>query len=185
MKLLLNLFFVCFVLLWGTTALADPPSWDEFPMPCAAEHGVCFIDGAGGFINVALVDLETGELVVGSIFGDFNDFFRENPDGTQFIHLINQDIEALYCPDGVPGPSCLPVSGRMSGTGFLEVGPVEGCPECFVYQVTCPLSASSTLWGDSLRINTIFVTVRSKTPPWWPVEGCKPVKAEIKTFSIN
>jgi hypothetical protein len=182
---LLNLFFVFLVLLWGTSVFADPPPWDEFPMPCAAEHGTCFVPFDEGWIDFAFADLGSGELIVGTIFGDFNDFFRENPDGRQFLLLIDKETDALYCPDGVVGPSCLPVSGRVSGSGFLEVGPLEGCPDCFVYQPTCPFSASVSLWGDSLRIKASLVTVKSKNPPWFPVEGCKPVRVEINTFPIN
>jgi hypothetical protein len=185
---LLNLFFVCLVLLWGTTVLADPPAWDDFPMPCAAEHGACFVDLSGGEISFFLFDPVTGDEVSGTLNTDFNDFFRENPDGSHFMHMVDQDISGgIYCPGGVAIPDgCWEMDasypGLISAKGRVILIPD---PEGFVFDAFCTYSAhaigvaTNPESGEPFRIRVKLHVVPD------PETICRVHKLEIKVTPMN
>jgi hypothetical protein len=166
---LLNLFFVCFLVLWGTTALADPPA-------CPAEQGVCFEDWTGEMWMFG-DDPVTGAYVEGTFDADFNDFVRQNPDGTLFMHMITQELTSgFYCPpESMIPDECWPLDLELpthgSVTGLITVDPPW-------FYLSCPYRVQASGYvtdpmGDCYKMMVAGVNVPS------PEGGCKMVKFEI------
>lgn len=175
---LLNLFFVCLVLLWGTTVLADPPSWDEFPNECTAEHGVCFQGFVGEEIFMTASDPVSGAYAEGTIQADANDFARQNPDGTYFVHWTAREFTSgFYCP---PESECLPIDlslpSHVTQAGAITILPLD--PPDFWFFPSCPLAASASFYvtdamGDLHKV--IFSAIFVKSP-----EGdCKTIRWQV------
>ena len=174
---LLNLFFVCLILFWGATALADPPPWNEYPLDCTAEHGVCFEEFEDAFY-VYGTDMTTGDQIIVLFEPDTNDYMRQNPDGSTFLHLVFQEItDAIYCPLGVEIPAgcwpldiSYPASGTMTGfVGLLPDGD---------FFASCPYSGQgrgvvTSPSGEQFRMNFAGVLVSS------PDDNCRIVRMEI------
>ena len=75
-------------------AMADgAPAWPEYPAACMAEHGVCFHEFST--LRLFAADISTGDLAVAYIDAAMNDFMRQNPDGSNFIHIVDQVKIAL------------------------------------------------------------------------------------------
>lgn len=177
----LNLFLVWFVFLWGTTALADPSPWDEFPDECTAEHGVCF-QMITEEIWVFGDDPMTGAHVEGTFQGDANDFARQNPNGTYFSHWIAREFTSgVYCPPGWSDlEDCLPIDlslpSHLTVVGSITILPD---PSGFWFSPMCPFTAQASFYvtdamGDLYKVMGSIITVKS------PEGECRFVKYEIK-----
>ena len=165
---LINLFFVCLVLLWGSTVLADPPT-------CPAEQGVCFepITGVVWFFG----EDPSGAYFEAAFEADHNDFDRLNKDGTIFTHMVATEIiSGFYCPPGSIIPDecwlidpSLPSGGSVTGIIIID-------PPWFYF--ACPYRALGRAYvrdpmGNLYRLKTLLVSVPS------PDDGCRMVKFEI------
>jgi hypothetical protein len=179
MKLLLNLSFVCLVLLWGPTVLADPPNWVEFPYECTAEHGVCFQAFIGEEIWVYGADPVSGAYAEATFIADSNDFVRQNPDGTYFCNWAVRELTSgFYCPPGSSIPDeCLPIDlsypSHFSQVGLITILPD---PPGFWFSPSCPLAGNAIFYvtdsmGDLHKVSFSGVFVKS------PEGDCKPIRS--------
>ena len=166
---LLNLFFVCSLVFWGTTALADPPA-------CPVEQGVCFepITGVVWFFGEDL----SGAYLEAAFEADHNDFDRLNNDGTIFTHMVAKEIiGGFYCPPGSLIPDeCWPIEPSMPSGGSVT-GIIIVDPPWFYF--ACPYRALGhayvrDLMGNLYKSKTLLVSAPS------PEGGCDFVKFEIR-----
>jgi hypothetical protein len=168
----LVLVFSTLVLALVSPAMADgAPAWPEYPAACVAEHGVCFHEFQTLMLFAA--DASTGDLAVGYIDAAMNDFMRQNPDGSNFIHVVDQEMSGEYCP---VGEACWPFvePGRISYSGFVNLDPASGG-----FAPACPASAMAhaTVESPSGGLFTMdFFGVWIPTPQG----GCQIHKLEIR-----
>jgi len=168
---LLNLFFVCLVLFWGTTVLADPPA-------CPVDQGVCF-EPLTGELLIQGQDPVSGAYAQGTFDADQNDFNRYNKDGTIYTHLVfNEITDGFYCPPGSLIPDeCWPVDLSLpSGGSATGVPPIVDPP---LYQFFCPYRVYAYAYvtdpmGDLYKFKALLVSVPS------PDGECRLVKFSVK-----
>ena len=172
---LLNLFLIGLALLWGTTVFADPPA-------CPAEHGVCFEDLMGE-LWMAGQDPVTGAYIEGTFDADFNDFVRQNPNGTLYMHMITQELTGgFFCPPGsMSQDECWPLDLSLpshgSVTGLITVDPpwfFGSCP----YRVQATGYVTDPM-GEPYKVMVLLVSVPS------PDGGCRFVKYEVTAKPIR
>ena len=153
-------------------ALGDRPPWPEYPAECVAEHGVCFHQFERLTLRAADFD---GEVVFGQFDTNINDFMRQNPDGTNFMHFVTQtDNETFYCPAGAGDcwPSVEPARVSLSGLVVLD-------PDSGAFAPACPYSAQASSvhispGGDLFEARTVINLVND------PEGGCRVVDLDIR-----
>lgn len=136
--------------------------------------GACFLQSEEGFEFVFWC--EDGLVIYPTVGNQDNDFYRLNPNGTEFLHISDRDVEVGYCTwETIFAGLCIPESpapellfygfsdfqanGVTTGLGQL------GCPFVMTGQgeVTRPDD------GKTLQIRPVLKYVPDPDSPW----GCR------------
>lgn len=149
--------------------------------------GACFSELAQGEAFVGCnfpgeSDVVEGLLIWENLGSGDSDFGRTNPDGREFVHVSDRNLDTIYCPwDTVFSGLCTADSAAPEylyyGTSDLQnngyfAGPFEpSCPWLLTSrgEVTRPID------GDTLEIRTMVKYVNDPTSP----TGCRVQECRI------